>query len=291
VAISQASWAAGQAQTAVLARADAFPDALGGTPLAAAKGGPLLLTPGTQLDSRVDAELRRATPAGATVYLLGGAAALSESIADTLRNEGFNPVRIAGANRFATAVAIASQGLGDPPTAVLVTGTDFPDALSAGAASMAIGNSGPEAGPAARPAAVLLTAGAAMPAETAQWLSAHPPAMKFAVGGAAASADPGATRIAGQNRYETAQLVAERFFPSPSVAAVASGTSFADALSGGAHALKVGAPLLLTAPTALPSSTQGYLSARKASIARGVIYGGSAAVSSGVANSIAIAIT
>ena len=291
VAISQASWPSGQAQTAVLARADAFPDALGGTPLAAEKGGPLLLTPGNALDGRVDAELRRAAPPGATVYLLGGQAALSEPIADTLRNEGFNPVRISGANRFATAVAIASQGLGDPPTAVLVTGTDFPDALSAGAASRAIGNTGPEAGPAARPAAVLLTAGSTMPPETAQWLSAHPPVRRFAVGGAASAADPGATRIAGQDRYETAQLVADQFFPSPAVATFASGASFADALSGGAHALKLGAPLLLTAPTALPSSTQGYLTARKASIARGVIYGGLAAVSSGVANSIAAAIT
>jgi putative cell wall-binding protein len=213
VAISKDAWADGAAQTAVLARADSFPDALGGTPLATAKGGPLLLTPSNQLDSRVDAELRRAAAPGATVYLLGGPAALSESIADTLRNEGFNPVRIAGANRYATAVAIASQGLGDPPTAVLVTGTDFPDALSAGAASLAIGNSGPEAGPAARPAAVLLTAGSTMPSETAQWLAAHPPSKRFAVGGAAAAADPGATKIAGQDRYDTAALVAEQFFP------------------------------------------------------------------------------
>jgi putative cell wall-binding protein len=291
VAISQATWAPGEAQAAVLARSDAFPDALGGTPLAAERGGPLLLTPSNALDGRIDAEIRRATPAGATIYLLGGPAAISETIADTLRNEGFNPVRIAGANRFATAVAIASQGLGYPPIAVLVTGTDFPDALSAGAASQVIGNTGPEAGPAARPAAVLLTSGPTMPPETAQWLSAHPPAKRYAIGGAAAAADPGATRIAGQDRYETAKLVAEQFFPSPAIVAVASGTSFADALSGGAHALKFGAPLLLTAPTALPQSTQAYLTARKDNITKAVVYGGLAAVSSGVANSIVTAIT
>ena len=47
------------ATDAVLARADAYPDALAGAPLAAVRGGPLLLTRQRRLDERVAGELER----------------------------------------------------------------------------------------------------------------------------------------------------------------------------------------------------------------------------------------
>ena len=51
IAVSQAAFpTAGSAGGVVLARSDIFPDALGGTPLAAAKDAPLLFTPPTSLD-------------------------------------------------------------------------------------------------------------------------------------------------------------------------------------------------------------------------------------------------
>ncbi len=59
------------AQAVVLASNAAFPDALAGTPLAVAVGGPLLLSPPADLDPVVAAEISRVLPAGATVYLLG----------------------------------------------------------------------------------------------------------------------------------------------------------------------------------------------------------------------------
>ena len=77
VAVSQAAFAPGGARAAVIARSDTYPDALAGAPLAAAKGGPLLLTARDALDGRVEAELGRALPPSSTVYLLGGTGALS----------------------------------------------------------------------------------------------------------------------------------------------------------------------------------------------------------------------
>src|SRR5690242_17551229 len=54
IATSQDEFATGgSARAVVLARADNFPDALAGGPLAAAKGGPLLLTPSNALDPTV----------------------------------------------------------------------------------------------------------------------------------------------------------------------------------------------------------------------------------------------
>ena len=77
-AISQAEFpGVGSASAVVLARYDGFADTLAGTPLAAAKSAPLLLTSPASLDPRTLAEIQRVLTAGKTVYLLGGNGALS----------------------------------------------------------------------------------------------------------------------------------------------------------------------------------------------------------------------
>lgn len=73
------------ADTVVLARADQFPDALAGGPLAARLDAPLLLTGRDGLDARVAEEIERLGATGAV--LLGGPSALSPAI------EGTSPVR------------------------------------------------------------------------------------------------------------------------------------------------------------------------------------------------------
>ena len=140
---------------------------LPGTPLAAAKGGPLLLTPGDALDSRVEAELGRALPSGATVYVLGGPGAISAAIDTRLTQLGYVVVRYGGDNRFQTATIIADQGLGNPATVFEATGLGFADALSGGAAAAEAGG------------AVLLTNGSAQAADTAAYLSAHTPTTRY----------------------------------------------------------------------------------------------------------------
>ena len=97
----------------VLARDDAFPDALAGVPLAAHFSGPLLLTTSNTLASETSAEIQRVLGRGATVYLLGGATALSPTIETQLHALGYATVRIAGADRYQTAVDIAYRTLGE----------------------------------------------------------------------------------------------------------------------------------------------------------------------------------
>ena len=167
----------------MLARADAFPDALTGAALAAAKHAPLLLTAPDSLDPRTAAEIRRALgPNPKTVYVLGGTAALSAAVAASIGGLGYPVVRFAGTDRYDTAAIVASapNGLDNPSTILLATGTNFPDGLCAGSAAGGVGG------------AVLLTADTALPPPTSRYLSTHPQATVYAVGGQAAAADPAA---------------------------------------------------------------------------------------------------
>ncbi len=264
IAVSQARWPSG-AQAVVLSRADDWADGLAATPLAVAKHGPVLLTPSTALDTRVAAEILRLLPRGATVYLVGGDSALSPSVASSITEAGFVAVRLDGPDRYATAVAVAGA-LGDPTSVVEVTGTDFADALSGGAAAAHMA------------AAVLLTDGSTPAPETAAYLAAHTADRRWAVGGPAEAADPGAVGVAGADRYATSVAVATTFFAAPVTVGIASGRAFADALSGGADIASAGGPLLLTDPVSLSPAVAAYLTADKSALTSVVIYGGPSAV-------------
>jgi len=254
----------------VLAVDDDFPDALAGVPLAVAKGGPLLLTGSASLDPDVGTELVRILPPGATVYLLGGTSALSDSVAEGVTALGFNAIRYGGATRFETAAIIADQGLGDPSTVLEVTGLSFPDALAAGSAA------------AEAKGAVLLTNGSTQSPTTAAYLADHSDDARYTIGGPAALADPTANPVVGSDRYQTSALVAASFFSFPDAIGVATGMDFPDSLSGGVHIGRLGGPLLLTNPDSLSEAVAGYLAENKTTDANAYIYGGPLAVSPAV---------
>jgi hypothetical protein len=265
VTVSQDAWEADQAVSVVLARADTYPDALIGVPLANAKGGPLLLTRRTVLDERVLAEINRVLAAGSTVYVLGGTGAVSAEVEAIIVGAGYPVVRYAGTDRFDTALKVA-QALGSPDRVFLATGRNFSDALAAGAAAAKTGR------------AVLLTDGDVMPAAVQQYLTSATP---VAIGGPASRANPGGASIVGTDRYDTAFKLASEYFDEPSSMGLATGENFPDGLSGGAHIASFGGPLLIT-PTAnlhpgmaalidiLPPTGSLYL------------YGGTAALSAAV---------
>lgn len=270
VAVSQASLGDQEAEVVVLARADGFADGLAGGPLAAAGDGPLLLTGRDGLDPGVEAELLRVLPEGGEVVLLGGAAALRAVVEERVAELGYRPVRVAGSDRYATAVAVAGR-LDDPQSVLLASGTDFPDALSAGAAAAAIGG------------AVLLTVDDQLPAPTRAYLNAHPGLERIAVGGPAAAADPGAEPLVGPDRYSTAVAVARRFHDQPTSVGIASGLAFPDALAAASDSAERGGPLLLSSPDRLPAVVAEYLVEIAPTLADAaqpaLIYGGEKALS------------
>jgi uncharacterized delta-60 repeat protein len=280
VAVSQATFSAPtqvdqtrpRADRVVLASADNFPDAIVAVPLAE-KVSPLLLTHTAALDPRVQAEIIRVLgPAGrgGTVSIVGGTAAVSTAVQQAINALGYTTERLAGTDRFFTAQAVANRI--SPSVLLEATGTDFPDALAAGVAA-AQGHG-----------AVLLTHGSQP--------STFPvgSGTRYAVGGAAAAADPDAVPIVGNDRYATAAMVAQTFFLTPSGVGVATGASFADALSGGSRAAALSQPLLLTGPTAVPTQTMSYLQSRAQWINNVDIFGGTAAISDAVAGELRQAI-
>ncbi|HEY0870802.1 MAG TPA: cell wall-binding repeat-containing protein, partial [Acidothermaceae bacterium] len=268
---------AGSASAVVLARSDTFPDALAGGPLAAKVHGPLLLTSSASLDPAVSVEILRVLPAGGTVYILGGTAAVSAAVATTLTANHYVVIRLSGADRFATAVAVADQ-MGDPTTVFEATGTNFPDALAGGPAAIKTGG------------VILLTNGATQSTATAAYLAAHPGGTHYALGGPAAAADPVATPLMGDDRFWTSIAVAGTFFPDATTVGAATGLNFPDALAAGSDLAAKGAPLLLV-PTAgaLPTAIAVDLLNRSFTGSNSVLlFGGTASVSDDVATQLGV---
>jgi hypothetical protein len=319
---SQALWpAAGStasgnkypAASVVLTRSDQFADALGGSTLAASKGGPLLLTPTDQLDAAVKAEIARVLgPANVhkTVYVLGGEKALSPAVFDAVKGMGYTVKRIAGPDRYATSIAIAeqvtNQTSGDPtgwnqPQRVLVaTGNNAPDALSAGAAAEAFGHTGPDFG------VVILSNDKAMPASTNAYLAqvkahdnAQYPTPVYGVGGQAdaalTSVGVAHTGLVGADRYITSFLVAKTFFSGwenegnpPAAIGFATGATWPDALSGGAFMGHVGGPLLLVDPAHYSwnsdNDPQTWVAGWAPATTNAYVFGGTSAVPGAIAD-------
>ena len=195
-------------------------------------------------------------------------------------------VRVAGANRYATAAEISELRFPTPgasfPEVFVATGTNFPDALSAGPAANLVG------------APILLVSQGNIPDETKAELTRLGPAKITIVGGTSQVSSTVETqlqayassvvRIAGTNRYDTAEQVSLRFAANRPAVFIASGTGFPDALSAGPAASLLDVPILLTEQTNLPADTRTALTR----LAPATIYvvGGTGVVSDAVKNAL-----
>lgn len=110
------------AQAVRLARADQFADALAASTLAFVSDAPVLLTGTGELPDVVVDEIDRVLPDGAPVFLLGGEAAISASVAQAVADLGHPVVRLSDGDRIGTALAVAEFVIegGMAPTQVVV---------------------------------------------------------------------------------------------------------------------------------------------------------------------------
>lgn len=255
-----------------------FPDALAGGAAAARDGGPLLLVEPDAIPASVGSELSTLAPS--RIVILGGTASVSASVQTALQAYTKGTVtRVSGADRYATAAALADTFPTGTP-AYVATGTNFPDALAATAAA------------AVQDAAIVLTSPTTLPAATAAALQQLHPASITIVGGTnAVSATVAAqlgtysgsvTRLSGADRYATATAIASQAFPAATGVFVATGAGFADALTGGPVAGKLGEPLLLATSSCLPSTTAAEISRFDPSTV--TLLGGTSALGAGVAS-------
>lgn len=274
------------AKVAVLSRSDTFADALPGNALAAQKHGPLLLTGSAKLDPATAHELTTVLPHGAVVYLLGGTQALSPQVEADIKALGLTPERLAGGDRFTTSTAIAAEISAHPSHVLVATGKNYPDALAAGAAAAAYDD---------RAGVVLLTDDTTMPAATRDYLKGLDPASAtvYGVGGQAVRALTSAgltfTPLSGDDRYATDLAVAQdrSLFPGPTVAGVAVGTNWPDALAGGAYIGALHGPLLLTENDAEHEPAPwNYLAIHRTTLDSLAFFGGTAVISDQVMRSL-----
>ncbi len=154
--------------------------------------------------------------------------------------------RLYGQTRFDTASAISSAGFDAASTVVIASGANFPDALSASSLAGAYG------------APVLLTDPNALSEQVAAEIDRLGAIRAVIVGGDGAVSQAVAAsieakglaveRVYGQTRFDTAIKVAEKAAEagaSSATAIVASGASYADALTASPYAYKMGAPIYL----------------------------------------------
>jgi putative cell wall-binding protein len=133
-AVFRSPWSGeGLSGGAVVALGSDFPDALVGAAAAIEFMGPVLLTQSDHVPQVILDELARLHPP--IIYLVGGTAVISETVATELADYG--PVkRLAGPDRYATAAAVAEEVFPAGADHVLLAyGGNFPDALVAAAAA------------------------------------------------------------------------------------------------------------------------------------------------------------
>jgi minor extracellular serine protease Vpr len=286
----------GGSNNIIVASGENFPDGLAAAYLSGAANAPVLLTARDSLPAATAnaiGTLDGLVAGDATVHIVGGPAAVSAAVRSQLTALGYDLNQIGGANRYQTAanVAVAANGIAGignfdgKRTAIVTTGENFPDALSAG--SLAQAGRHP----------VLLTTSAALSPETDLTLGALNIEQVIILGGTSAvSAGVAAAieakgidvvRVSGSNRYGTAAELAE-LLTTPVVSGgagwdavdfvLALGTNFPDALAasqvGGVHQ----APILLTT-SPLPTDTRNLLQLRANTVAKLFVMGGNSAIS------------
>ncbi|QIZ97332.1 cell wall-binding repeat-containing protein [Leifsonia sp. PS1209] len=194
--------------------------------------------------------------------------------------------RLSGGDRYETAATISRHGFSDPAkvaTLVVATGTDFPDALSAAPLAAKLG------GP------LLLTHPSGLPAATTNEIKRLKPSKILVIGGTTAvpsaveSALKGLVvsggsvqRISGDDRYTTSVAIGKYGWSASTTAFIATGLDYPDALSAGAAAGKLRAPVVLVPGTsaAVPATTSAYLTGIGTKTA--YIAGGTTVVSSAI---------
>ncbi|MGG4488230.1 cell wall-binding repeat-containing protein [Metabacillus idriensis] len=191
--------------------------------------------------------------------------------------------RISGKDRYETAVKLSQDGWADGGSefAVLATGTNFPDALSATPLAYRYG------------APLLLTDPNNLPASVKTELDRLNVQDVFLVGGKGAISDNVktqlekmgifVTRISGKDRFETSVKIAEEIGTYGTVV-VATGKTFADALSIAPIAAQLEMPILLANKDSIPSSVTSYMKRWEAD--KTYVIGGTGAISDATAKKL-----
>jgi len=252
-----------------------FGDYCSGRIWSVSAGGPASQAPSLLLDTTLSISSFGEDAAG-EIYLVGRGGTVHR-----VRAEG-DVVRLAGADRYATAAAVSAATYSPgAPVAYVATGENYPDALAGGPVAALNG------------APLLLVRAGSIPPPIAAELDRLDPRRIVVLGGPGVVSDAvlaalgayttgGVTRLAGADRYATAASIsAATFSPGVPAVIVATGENYPDALAGGPVAAAWDGPVLLVRGGSIPPAVAAELD--RLDPGRIIILGGSAVVSDAVA--------
>jgi putative cell wall-binding protein len=194
---------------------------------------------------------------------------------------GVEVVRVAGADRVATAVAASREAFASATTVVVASASSFPDALAAAPLAAALD-------------APLLLTGRSLPGPVAEEIARLQATEAVVVG--AVGAVPLAVqeelrllgleveRFAGETRFDTAALLGRELGAPGGEVVLASGGAFPDALSVAPLAAAEGLPILLSATSGLVHDTARALEAVGATDV--LVIGGTSAIATEVTDQL-----
>lgn len=252
----------------VVTTGQAFPDALSGSYLANLYNAPVILI---RADKARDVRnyIKNNLKSGGNVFILGGVNAVPDEWLSGLK--GFNIERIAGSNRYGTNIEVLNKAGYKGGDILVCVGTNFADSLSCSAVDMP-----------------MMLVGDALKDDQKAFLGKCSDVRFHIIGGTSAVSSAVEKelkqygkvreRIAGNNRFHTSELIAEKFFDDPLGMVMAYGRNFPDGLSGGPIAYAIHSPLLLT-EDASGSMTFARSAADMLGTYKGVVLGGPGLIS------------
>jgi subtilisin family serine protease len=220
----------------IIASGGKFPDSLAASPLASYLDSPILLVK-DQIEDSVLAELARLNPTHALI--IGGENAVSQEAVDKIQQQtSINTIRISGLDRYQTAVAINETIPYSTNKAFVVSGENYPDALSIASYS------GSKQYP------VLFVQKERVPKAVDDYIKKNGITKTYVIGGEGVISNkvkvPAPFRIYGLNRFETNKKVHETFSnDQSSTLYFSTGWNFPDALSISPLASRSGSPVVL----------------------------------------------
>ena len=287
----------GAATASVLVSGTSYADGLSAAALAGAVGGPVILTDPDTLKGSTSlaiGQINSTTAAGHTVYIVGGTAAVGAGVATSLTDLGYTVSRVSGADRVATADAVATKirtlmdfgtNWDSETTVFLTTARNFADAVAV--SGLAWKDKHPillvEPGDALSAGTKAVLDSAVNSIEhviilggTAAVSAAVETEVKTIKNGAAGTTAIKTTRVGGTDRYDTAKKLMELrtksttlngFGETATNVILVNGTSHQDGLSATALAGAAATMTLLTDGSGtLNATTSTALTAKSASV-------------------------
>lgn len=286
-AIAKSGWSS--SESAVLATNATYWDALTASALAGVHDAPILLTNGSKLSSQARSAISELGVR--TVYVCGGPIAISSEVEAELKAMGVSVVRVAGSDQQDTARKIADkvQEKYKSDTCIIATDWKFQDALSISPyayhtkSPIFLTNSGSN----------VLSDATLNSIKRAGFKKAvivgGPIAVNSTVDGQLKSAGVGSVeRIYGQTEYETSLAIANWEIShgmTVSNMAVATGTTFFDALSGSALCGKDNSVLVICSDYNRVCLTD-FVAKHRGQVEKGRVFGGEIAVSRSTWNAL-----